>query len=143
MRAITKRNTYSFCLGLFNCTPEHSILECFEKIYSNNERFLNVSKECSLSGTPTNLRWSSLITASKLLSQIIFRSDFGKIRDRTDLSRILSWWILPQEISLVEYPLMCPHYPNFFIYFFHNYKFDARTSGLSFYFIAYLIIVSR
>lgn len=40
--------------------------ECFETVYSNKVRVLNVLKEFVLSGTPKNLRWNSLLMVSEI-----------------------------------------------------------------------------
>lgn len=40
--------------------------ECFETVYSNKVRVLNVLKEFVLSGTLKNLRWNSLLMVSEI-----------------------------------------------------------------------------
>ena len=43
--------------------------ECFETVYSNKDKVLNILKESISSSTLENLRWNSLLMASEILSK--------------------------------------------------------------------------
>lgn len=83
--------------------------ECFETVYSNKVRVLNVLKEFVLSGTLKNLRWNSLLMVSEIsLSKRAYINRW-KVSRQTDFFSFHT----PRNLSLKQKQFHIPEYATF------------------------------
>ena len=83
--------------------------ECFETVYSNKVRVLNVLKEFVLSGTLKNLRWNSLLMVSEIsLSKRAYINRW-KVSRQTDFFSFHT----PRNLSLKQKQFHISEYGTF------------------------------
>ena len=83
--------------------------ECFETVYSNKVRVLNVLKEFVLSGNLKNLRWNSLLMVSEI--SLSKRADINrwKVSRQTDFFSFHT----PRNLSLKQKQFHISEYATF------------------------------